>query len=78
VIATLITAAVVRVMVVVMVKEGWFATYRTSRIVLHLSDNGSIRCELMIAVTAEIFLKTVFIFAETIKRVRIVALRTFK
>jgi hypothetical protein len=64
-------------MLVIMVDEGCPAANRASRIVQHLSDIRSIRCKLMIAVTAEILLITIFIFAETIKRVRIVALRTF-
>jgi hypothetical protein len=78
VIAGLITTAIVGVMLVIMVDEGCLAANGASRIVLHLLDTRSIRCELMVAVTALILLETILIFAITIKRVRIVALRTFK
>jgi hypothetical protein len=78
VITVLIAAPIVRIVIMIMMEERCLATYRASRIVLHLSDHRMVRCELMITVTAEIFLITLFIFAETIKRMRIVALRTFK
>mgnify|MGYP007017343967 FL=1 len=77
-ITRLITAAIVGVMLVIMVEERCLAANRASRIVLHLSAGRPIRCKLMIAVTALIFLETILIFAITIKRVRIVALRAFK
>ena len=76
-IARLITAAIVGIMLVVMMDEGCLAANWASGVVMHLSDSRSVRCELVVAVTAEILLITIFIFAETIKRMRIVALRTF-
>jgi len=75
-IARLITATIVSVVFIVMMDEGCLAANRASRIVLNLSDNWTVRCELMIAVTAEILLIPIFILAETIKRYRVVALRT--
>ena len=62
-----VTAPVVGVMLVIMMDEGCLVANRASGMTLHLPDLGSIRCELMIAVTALIFLETIFIFAITIK-----------
>jgi len=74
-IAGLVTATIVGIVFIVMMNEGCLATYRASRIFMNYSGTWSFRCELVITVTAEIFLITIFIFAETIKRMRIVAFR---
>jgi hypothetical protein len=76
VIARLITTTIIGVMLVIMMDKGCLAADRASRIVQHNSEIRPFRCELMIAITALVFLITVFIFAVTIKFMRIVALRT--
>jgi len=62
-----VTTSKIRVIIIIVVKKSCLTTNRATRVILHLFRNWTIGCELMIAVTAEIFLMTIFIFAITIK-----------
>jgi hypothetical protein len=78
VVALFITAPEIGIVLMIMVKKSSLGAHRTIWIfsIVRIPLTGIVRCELMVTLTAEILLKTKFIFTVTIKRMIIVALWT--
>jgi len=76
VVALFITAPEIGIVCMIMVKKSSLGAHRTIWIlpIVKISLIGIVRCKLMVTLTAEILLKTKFIFTVTIKRMIIVAL----
>jgi hypothetical protein len=76
VVALFITAPEIGIVRMIMVKKSSLGAHRTTWIlpVVKISLIGIVGCKLMVTLTAEILLKTKFIFTVTIKRMIIVAL----
>jgi hypothetical protein len=75
-VAFFVTAPEIGIMLVIMVKESSLRAQGTARILTRGPRSRIIRCKLMVAITAEIFLKAENIFTVTIELMIIVALWT--